>query len=129
LAKSTPQGFDFPDLPVSTKQAITLGPKETNGLRANVPINAFRTQWEGKSRLYAWGWVVYDDIFPDDSPQLTEFCVKIVQVTIPQYKTANDFSEDPNMLMGWNINRCQQHNCNDGDCKDYPERVKAARAK
>ncbi|SRR5260370_476586 len=123
-----PQGFDFPDLPTSSKQPISLGAKETNGIRAIIPINDFRTTWEGKSHLYLWGWIVYDDVFPGDPPRLTEFCTEMVQITIPQNKTATDFT-DPTMPMGWNLSRCKEHNCYDTDCKDYSERLKQAREK
>jgi hypothetical protein len=123
-----PDGFNFPDLPTSAKQPITLGPKEISGIHAIIPINDFRTAWEGKSHLYVWGWIVYDDIFPGDPPRLTEFCAEMVQITIPQDKTAADFAETPNMPMGWNVTRCKEHNCYDTDCKDYSERVKTARA-
>jgi hypothetical protein len=123
-----PQGYDFPDLPTSGKQQITLGAKETNGIHALIPIVAFRTTWEGKSHLYLWGWIVYDDVFPGDPPRLTEFCAEMIQITIPQEKTAADFA-DPNMPMRWNVSRCQEHNCYDTDCKDYSERVKQGREK
>lgn len=123
-----PVGFDFPDLPSSGMQPITLGPKETNGIRALIPINDFRTTWEGKSHLYLWAWVVYDDVFPGDPPRLTEFCTEMIQISIPQDKTADDFT-NPNMPMAWNTSRCPEHNCYDTDCKDYPERVKQARGR
>src|SRR6266850_4791453 len=56
-------------------------------------------------------------------PRLTEFCTEMIHITIPQSKTADDFT-DPNMPMAWTLDRCKEHNCYDTDCKDYSERVK-----
>ena len=49
-----PSGFNFPTQK-TIKQGITLGPKETAGVRAYVPIIDFASAWEGKSHVYVWG--------------------------------------------------------------------------
>jgi hypothetical protein len=120
-----PQGFDFPDLPGSQRQTIALGPKETTGVRTQIAMDQISNSWEGKSHLYTWGWIVYDDVF-GSRPHLTEFCVEFLQITIPSGKTSTDFS-DPNMAFSWNIQKCKQHNCYNDDCKDYSDRVQQAR--
>src|SRR6266478_4711972 len=104
-----PQEFDFPDLQGSQIQTIAIGPKEIDSVRAQIPINQIATTWEGKSHLYAWGWIVYDDVFRTP-PHLTEFCVEFMQITIPGGKSSSEFP-DPSMNFGWNIQKCKQHNC------------------
>jgi hypothetical protein len=120
-----PQGYNFPDLPTSHRQPITLGPRESSGVRALIPIEDFRTTREGKSHLFAWGWIVYDDVFSGSPTHLTEFCVEMIQITIPFGKEITD----PNAPLVWNVERCAEHNCYDQECSDYSARVKDARGK
>jgi len=120
------QGFDFHDLNPATKQPLLIGPKETSGIRTAIPLDFLRNQRDGKARLYFWGWIIYDDIFPGDPPRLTEFCTEMIQVSIgPADK---DISE-PNSFLGWNTQRCPQHNCYDEGCLDYAARIKEAGAR
>ncbi len=120
-----PQGYDFPDSTPGSKQPITLGPRETSGIRAVVPIEYFRTAREGKSRLYIWGWIVYDDVFSSDLSHLTEFCTEMIHIAIPSDKDI----ADPNAPLAWITGSCKEGNCTDQDCKDYSTRIKEARAK
>ncbi len=120
-----PQGFAFQDLNPAARQPIAVGPKEISGVRVIVPIEDLRSSWEGKSRLFFWGWVVYDDIFPDDPSRLTEFCAEMIQIGIPRDKDIADRT----VPIVWNFTRCKEHNCYDQDCADYSARVKEARGK
>jgi len=121
-----PKGFDFPDLPGNQPQSIAIGPRDTTGVRIDIPTNKLIPTWEGKAHLYVWGWVVYDDVFRTDT-HLTEFCIEVIQIApIGPGKTGADLS-DPNTPFSWNIQKCKDHNCYDDDCKDYSARIKQSR--
>jgi len=116
-------GFDFHDLNPTAKQPLMIGPKEMSGVRALIPLDLLRNQREGKARVFFWGWIVYDDIFPGDPPRLTEFCTEMIQVAVSSFE--KDIS-DPSNLLTWNTQRCPQHNCYDEGCQDYSARIKEA---
>jgi hypothetical protein len=122
-----PKGFDFPDTGKSEKMTLVLGPKETIGIPIDITIQDLRDTWHGESRLYLWGWIVYNDIFPDSEHHLTQFCAEMQQLTIVKSNATRVSVDDigkPNIPLQWSTRPCPEHNCYDKDCKDYETRAR-----
>jgi hypothetical protein len=75
-----PKGFDFADLGTVEKNAAVIGPKATVFQTVGVTIDNIKDVREGKSHLYFWGWLVYQDIFPGTPHRLTEFCAEVTNL-------------------------------------------------
>jgi hypothetical protein len=81
-----PDDFDFPDLdvqgnPVASVEAIifSLGPKASwESWSAQVPFSIIEAVVNGHVRLFLWGWVDYNDIFPDTPRHRTEMCAEFI---------------------------------------------------
>jgi hypothetical protein len=127
-----PDGFAFPDVGDSQRVMLTFGPKDVTGIPVAVPLQDLRDAWEGKAKIFFWGWIVYRDIFPDSPERLTQFCTQMHQLTIfpgdntPRPVTANHIGRS-DVNLGWKVKPCPVHNCYDEDCPDYAERIKHAR--
>lgn len=73
-----PVGFDFPDDPRVHKSANLIGPRQTiKGPVANVPREAIDNMCAGKTRIFMWGWIEYDDVFVGTSRHRTEYCYEV----------------------------------------------------
>jgi hypothetical protein len=59
--------------------------------------------------IYMWGWVTYDDVFPNTKRHLTEFCMKLLIIIMNP--------KDQTIRFG--TGGCGIHNCDDETCKDY----------
>jgi hypothetical protein len=119
-----PEGFDYHDLG-KIQPPVGIAPKQTGIILFKIPINDIRNGRENpQSRIFVWGWAVYNDAFPGDPPRLTEFCKRMFHSFIPAGKDV----ADPNVQMGWDWIACPTHNCYDEDCADYDARIKAAQS-
>jgi hypothetical protein len=114
-----PKGFDFADLPGIKRKAFVFGPKATFFQKIEIPIDIIKDIREGKSHLYFWGELVYQDIFPGTPQRLTEFCVELTDMV----STKPDVT-DPSAEFAWAPTPCGKHYCYDEDCPDYKSRIK-----
>jgi hypothetical protein len=107
-----PEGFNFPDGPATygtfpntnVKGGDSIvGPHGRLGMSAlGVADEVLQQVNTGKSHVYLWGWVAYDDIF--GCRHKTEYCEEIAGLS----------TEGQVMFSS-----CAEHNCADKDCKDY----------
>lgn len=79
-----PDNYEFPDSWLGTKlepMSILIGPQASVVIETpNESSSLFRHR--GK-RMLMWGWIDYDDIFPDTKRHRTEFCVEIMSTINP----------------------------------------------
>jgi hypothetical protein len=117
-------GFNYHDLETA-QPPVGIGPKQTASIPIKIPINDIRVARDNPQyRLSVWGWIVYNDAFPDDPPRLTEFCRRMFHSFISPGKDVADATGN----MNWDWIACPNHNCYDEDCPDYDVRI-AARGK
>jgi len=64
---------------------------------------------------YVWGWIGYQDVFPNTPTHITEFCRMLLSET-----THKDGTID------YGLTNCAHHNCADEDCADYKDVVQRA---
>jgi hypothetical protein len=78
---------------------------------ANTPDSPTRPTKTGK-RLFFWGWMVYQDVFPHSAVHVTEFCrsTNLIGMKAP-----------PSDGVYINFGFCLEHNCADEQCNDYKE--------
>jgi hypothetical protein len=77
-----PEDFDFPDFdaegnPVSAPALIpfSIGPRASwSSINLRIPIGIIDQIRRKERRLFIWGWLDYDDFFPDTARHRTEFC-------------------------------------------------------
>jgi hypothetical protein len=80
-----PADFDYPEGNVAEETApmpgrITLGAGETRfGVGPFVDVHDMAAVDEGKTRIFVWGWLEYNDGFPDTPRRRSEFCVQILK--------------------------------------------------
>jgi hypothetical protein len=111
-----PDGFGFPD--TGPKNPIVIPPKGTGATGIPVPIGYLQDVRDRKNKLFVWGAIVYEDIFPNTPKRLTEFCFKLFDVS-----SSNPDMSDTKTNIKWSSDACTQHNCYDENCPDYKERV------
>jgi hypothetical protein len=58
--------------------------------------------------IFVWGWIAYRDTFPKTKAHVTEFCAKLVNLTVMTDKS-----------LRWVMGTCKTHNCTDEYCEDY----------
>jgi hypothetical protein len=118
-----PSDFDFADLPGNDQRQYDI-PAKGYG-RSTLTINPFDISLvTGKlGRIYVWGWMAYNDVFPGTPRHLTEFCDEITNFTA----TADDVTSPSTEFKWGDLSLCTTHNCYDKECKDYQERVKDMR--
>ena len=74
-----------------------------------VPINVLQAIKDRTTYLYFWGWVEYQDVFPDTPRHISMFCVEITDVRGALVQGAE---------FNWEL--CSHHNCADDECKGEP---------
>jgi hypothetical protein len=131
-----PEGFGFPEDKVNSPAVI--GPKSNYGINVRVSKTDLLDTWNGNSRIFFWGSVLYKDAFKGDPDRLSEFCAEMTHVTlvatpvpvqpVPGKPTpiAPSIGE-ADTLAGFQWQACREHNCYDEDCKDYSSKVKIMR--
>jgi len=108
------QGFDFAQLPQAERQEYVLGPKAGWEV-TSVPLSFDTLASVARgNHIFAWGWVVYRDIFKGTPPRLSEFCFEL---TNPTWSAADH--TNPSALFSASTPPCQTHNCYDEYCADY----------
>jgi len=109
-------GFDFGQLPQAERQEYVLGPKASwEVISVPLSFDMLATAISGR-HVFAWGWVVYRDIFKGSPPRLSEFCFEL---TNPKWRGGDRTS--PSTLFSVDTLPCQTHNCYDEYCDDYPK--------
>ena len=74
-----PENFDFPDLGDQEKVPVVIGPGgEILSAPLIIPANNVESAMKGVDAIYMWGWIDYDDVFPDSPRHRTEFCSKLL---------------------------------------------------
>jgi hypothetical protein len=68
-----------------------------------------------KEGRYMWGWIAYNDSFPDTPIHVTETCELLAGETIVNNQISPAFA------------LCHHHNCTDDNCEDYKDIVASAR--
>ena len=109
-------GFDFAQLPQAERQEYVVGPKASwEVISVPLSFDAIAATTNGK-HVFAWGWVIYRDIFQGTPPRLSEFCF---EMTNPRWFGADHTNPATAFLV--DTLPCQTHNCYDERCEDYPK--------
>ena len=112
-------GAGFSVLPQSKTMNIVVSPH--NGFQiapVTVPTQTLEAIGKSSQHYFLWGWVVYDDGFPNTPKRLTEFCTEITTINW----TKPDHSDPTGDLQTFNP-PCKVHNCYDKQCDDYNART------
>jgi hypothetical protein len=73
-----PDDFDYPDDPEAKAGSASIGPRGTlSGAPVTLSSEMLTKIASNKRHLLVWGWIEYDDIFPDTKRHRTEFAVEI----------------------------------------------------
>ena len=113
-----PDNFDFPNKPQGKFSKFLIGPNAMNGIdgpEISVEDLTDATDAIGKTKVYMWGWIEYNDVFENTERHRTEFCVEIKPV-------ANIFQVEQIKDEGipfYFLNH-SQHNGADSDCMKKP---------
>jgi hypothetical protein len=97
-----PSDFDYPDTDPPLYGVI--GRKTILDVRVLIPFSAFENTRTKTQRLYIYGWVDYNDVFPNTSRHRTESCYEVV------------ISED----RGFKYNIYGNYNGTDDECSRKP---------
>lgn len=89
FADDLPANFNFPDRwdgqpDIAPAFIPPEGQIEDEPIR--IPPNILNAGQQGHIRIFIWGWVEYDDIFPGTQPHRTEFCNEIIFLVDPYVK-------------------------------------------
>jgi hypothetical protein len=119
-----PPDFGFPM--TRKKNSVVIGPRGVSNSGVPIPM----ADWEQAQQryLFVWGDAAYRDIFDGTAEHLTEFCIRLGNVTA----TGKDgpVSVDlPAADLKWSNQDCAAHNCYDENCPDYKQRLAAIKAK
>jgi hypothetical protein len=72
-------GFHFPDFGEQQEAGHTmLGPGGSTHGHVDIPIENLHKVKAGRARAYIWGWMDYNDVFPNTRRHRSEFCVEVV---------------------------------------------------
>ena len=111
------RGFDFAQLSQAERQEYVVGPHASWEVLP-VPMSFDTlTSTESGRHTFAWGWVVYRDIFKGTPARLSEFCFEL---TNPKWLGGPDHTNPTNPVSVTTL-PCQTHNCYDEQCEDYPK--------
>lgn len=70
-----PKDFDYPDSNTGDVSLSTLGPGQKSQLSRQIAVEEFGDL--KRPRLFVWGWMEYDDAFPDTPRHRSEICFEI----------------------------------------------------
>jgi hypothetical protein len=71
-----PDNFNFPEK--GQRQYGTIGRKATLDVKVLMPFNVFKDTLTKKHRLYIYGWIDYNDVFPNTIRHRTESCYEVI---------------------------------------------------
>ena len=105
-----PDSFDFPDLPPFGIEPVVLGPQasaisELFEIPSKINSNLERRH----GHFYVWGWIDYDDIFPNSPRHRTEFCNEIIYTSVT------------NNSVRWGAKSHHRFNGTDDECMKQPK--------
>jgi hypothetical protein len=83
---SLPADFDYPEgvEPADAPASLVLPSGTKTGTAAMLSIDDCVAVYEGKKKVFFWGWCDYDDILPDTPRHRTEFCNELVATNDPR---------------------------------------------
>jgi len=113
IQQAEPLPKDFPYLDGPKTETVLIGPD--HGVMSpviNVPVDRMMQVVRGNQRLFIWGWIDYNDVFPGTPRHRTEFCFEIVPdrgmpITDENTTLRSEFHGP--------------HNGADGDCQRQPK--------
>jgi hypothetical protein len=76
LLDNIPDDFRFADRSHDNLSKQVIGPQSRTYIQADVFIKDALAIFEKKKRALIYGWIEYDDIFPNSSTHRTEFCME-----------------------------------------------------
>ncbi|BAM91093.1 hypothetical protein S58_51140 [Bradyrhizobium oligotrophicum S58] len=79
-----PHDFRFADRTHDGLVAGVIGPQSRTYFQVDVFIQDALATHEGRKKTFIYGWMEYDDIFPDSARHRTEFCVSVEVFTDPR---------------------------------------------
>jgi hypothetical protein len=108
-----PENFPFPDLGQPARDIpFILGPKEAaTGALLEVPFSEVRDVRDKKRKLYFYGWISYEDIFPKTTEHVSMFCIELTDVR-------GELKPNTPYQLAWGL--CPRHNCADSECNGEP---------
>jgi len=114
-----PAGFRFPDrthqdLP---EKGTTIGPQARTYFQIDFFVQDAIDVFEGRKKAFVYGWLEYDDIFPDSPRHRTEFCLWIEVYADPRHSIQVVYGKPPPILTVRAYNR---YNSYDDDCVYRP---------
>jgi hypothetical protein len=113
LNEMFPENFQFFDIGQQSPEVpFILGPKEdTTGALLEVPFDRVKDVRDKKAKLFFYGWVIYEDIFPETPKHISMFCIELVDVR-------GELKPNTPYALAWGL--CPRHNCADDECKGEP---------
>lgn len=107
-----PENFPFPDLGQLAETPFVLGPKEdTTGPLLTLSSAQVRQVRERKALLYFYGWISYQDIFPETPRHVSMFCIQLTEIR-------GELKPNTSYQFLWAL--CPRHNCADDECRGEP---------
>ena len=92
---------------------FALGPKEQDatGPRLTIPVSVLQGVEDKTTHLYFWGWLIYQDVFPNTPVHISMFCMELTDVR-------GSLVAGTTYQFNWSL--CSHHNCADDECKGEP---------
>jgi hypothetical protein len=120
-----PTGFRFPDrthqdLP---EKGTTIGPQARTYFHIDFFIQDAIDVYEGRKKAFVYGWLEYDDIFPDSARHRTEFCMWIEVYADPRQTPQVIYGKAPPILT---VRAHNHYNGYDDDCMYRPGQTPVA---
>jgi hypothetical protein len=107
-----PEQYRFADMGDIREVPFILGPKEdATGALLSVPFDIIKKVKNKTMRLYFYGWVTYDDIFPKTPKHVSMFCTELTDIR-------GELTTGSQYQFAWSL--CGHHNCADDECIGEP---------
>jgi hypothetical protein len=114
-----PESFRFPDRTHDDvlETGTTVGPQARPYIQVDFFIQDAIDVFEGRKKALIYGWLEYDDIFPDSPRHRTEFCMWIEVYADPRQTVQVVYGKPPPILT---IRAYRRYNGHDDDCMYHP---------
>jgi hypothetical protein len=120
VAKSRlPRDFKFPDYKegaIIPSTIVGAKAEDSSGIMQCATTEVLLVT-SGQRHINIWGWIAYDDIFPNSAPHMTEYCFELTEII--------GVLDDPNIMphLTWITCKSPSHTCADEQCTDYAQKT------